>query len=309
MAKKTTKRIESNNEIIRLVEGFANRFSIPCDWSENGNGTMKFRNRCINAIAEFFGIIDYAERDNITRNVANFLGLKLSFPADDLVSIDLTGYGFDNSEMHKILKSDSFSDFKKEGALFDWLLILEIVLNTGNTSIEEKKKLAANIAEALKLSGVAAILFETSEGFRFYPTNAELLDNKLVVDVLKWLDNYPKAKEQFDSALRLFLVGDRTRRIPDDCRLSLELLVKSLLGNRKSLEKQTSDLGKYLADKGISNEFRNVFHQLLDCYTKYNNNNVKHDDTINKNEIEFVIYMTGAFMRLLITASIEQISE
>jgi len=308
MAKKTTKKVESNNGIVLSVEGFTNRFNIPDHWLSNSNNTEKFKNRCINAIAEFFGVITSTDRDDITSSVANYLGLKLSFPSFEFV-LFLTGYGFDGSEMYKILKNDSFSDFTKEGILFDWLLILEIVLNTGNTSKEDKKKFAANVADALKISGMAAILCETPEGYRFYPANAELLDNKLVIDVLKWLDNYPKAKEQFDSALRLFLKGERTRRIPDDCRLSLELLVRNLLGNRKSLEKQTSDIGKYLADKGISNEFRNVFHQLLDCYTKYNNNNVKHDDAIDKNEIEFVIYMTGAFMRLLITASIEQICE
>jgi len=190
--------------------------------------------------------------------------------------------------------------------LYMWLMAIEVI---ANIYIEEdsqkvaKKNFASNIAEALELSGINAIMCDTPNGYKFYPANAELLDVKLIIDVLNWLSDYPKAKEKYDNALRLFLKGDRTRHVLDDCRLSLELFVKQYLSNEKSLENQIAELGKFLKEKDVSTELRNIFTSLINGYTSYNNRNVKHDDSINESEIEFVIYTTGAFMRLLISAT------
>ena len=41
--------------------------------------------------------------------------------------------------------------------------------------------------------------------------------------------------------------------------------------------------------------------KLFDYYTTYQNNNVKHGENCSYNEIEFVIYLTGSFMRLLLS--------
>ena len=195
---------------------------------------------------------------------------------------------------------------KSDNSLFVWLLIIEIVANTnirqdGLSYTDDN--FAFEIAEALILSGINAVLCDSKDGYIFYPANAELLDVKLIVDVLNWLNEYPKAKEKYDSALRLFLKGDRTRHVLDDCRLSLELFVKQCLSSEKTLENQVQELGKHLKEKGMSTELRTMFTRLIDGYTSYNNNKVKHDDKIDESEIEFLIYTTGAFMRLLLSAT------
>lgn len=66
---------------------------------------------------------------------------------------------------------------------------------------------------------------------------------------------------------------------------------------QKSLENQLAEIGKYQKDKGLSTEFINMFNKLLDYYSKYQNNYVKHNDAVKHSEIDFVIHLTTLFMR------------
>lgn len=83
-------------------------------------------------------------------------------------------------------------------------------------------------------------------------------------------------------------------------RVALELLLKKLLNNDKSLENQLPLIQKKLEEKNISKELRNTNHKLLKLYTDYQNHNVKHNDNVNKDEIEYVIELTSIFMKFLI---------
>lgn len=136
----------------------------------------------------------------------------------------------------------------------------------------------------------------------FYPKGSKLLDEKVVNDVLDWLTSYPKVQENFKSALEKYQNKTYQRNLIDDLRLSLELLLKKILNNRKkSLENQREPLGKYLEKKNIPKQLRNMYWKLIDYYTDYQNNCVKHEDKVDSSEIEFIIYLTGTFMRFLMT--------
>ena len=43
-----------------------------------------------------------------------------------------------------------------------------------------------------------------------------------------------------------------------------------------------------------------MFIKLLDYYTKFNNDNIKHNYNLNKEEIEFVFELTNSFIKILI---------
>lgn len=136
----------------------------------------------------------------------------------------------------------------------------------------------------------------------FYPNGAKLLDEKIVNDVLDWLISYPKVQKSFKSALGKYQDKAYQRNLIDDLRLSLELLLKKILNNRKkSLENQREPLGKYLEQKNVPKELKNMYWKLIDYYTKYQNNYAKHEDKVDSSEIEFIIYLTGIFMRFLMT--------
>ena len=54
-----------------------------------------------------------------------------------------------------------------------------------------------------------------------------------------------------------------------------------------------------MKDKNCSQEFIHMIRQLIDYYAKFNNNNIKHNVKINKNEIKFVFGLTNLFIQLL----------
>jgi len=83
-------------------------------------------------------------------------------------------------------------------------------------------------------------------------------------------------------------------------RLSLELLIKKLLGNNKSLENQTSDLGKHLKKKGTPTSIRNFVFTVLERYTKYQNDHIMHDSHIRQEDVGLVVNLTSTLIAYLI---------
>ena len=90
------------------------------------------------------------------------------------------------------------------------------------------------------------------------------------------------------------------RNLLDDLRLSLELLLKSIFANAKSLENQIANLGTFIQDKGGSKELGNMFQKLVEYFSKYQNSYVKHDDNVVEEEIEFILELTSSFMKHLV---------
>lgn len=125
--------------------------------------------------------------------------------------------------------------------------------------------------------------------------NSELLRDNLIV-----LKDFPEVAKLYQSALNKLNEGRYERNLLDDLRLSLELLLKSILGNDNRLEMQTKSIGAFLKGKGTSAESRNMLTTLIDYYSKYQNNYVKHNDSVIKKEIELIVNLTGAFISFII---------
>ena len=103
-------------------------------------------------------------------------------------------------------------------------------------------------------------------------------ESPIIVETKHWLESYEDSYKLYQSALIKY--GNKTfeRNLLDDIRLSLELLLKSILNNDKSLEKQTADLGAYLKAKTTSAELRNMMTTLLTYYSQYQNSYVIVED-------------------------------
>lgn len=126
------------------------------------------------------------------------------------------------------------------------------------------------------------------------------INESLVEETQHWLVEYPGAFETYSNALQKYSANLFERNTLDDIRLSLELLLKDLFQNIKSLENQTSNLGEYVNQKNGSKELVNMFLKLIDYFLKYQNSYVKHNDNVNKDEIEFIIELASTFMKYLI---------
>jgi hypothetical protein len=124
--------------------------------------------------------------------------------------------------------------------------------------------------------------------------------NMLFVENAKFLQDFPDPQRSFVSALEKRSLQIYQRNLLDDLRLSLELLLKAILKNSRSLENQISALGQLQKIKGSSSELANMFNKLLDYYSKYQNNRVKHNDLINVEEVDIILELTTTFMKYVI---------
>lgn len=115
-----------------------------------------------------------------------------------------------------------------------------------------------------------------------------------------WLKDYSKSYVAFNEAIVKYRTGVFDRNILDDLRLSFELLLKEILGNAKSLEKQKDELGKFLKGKEISKHIVNMYQTLIYHYYLYQNNSVKHDINFQNYEVEYIFELTIVMMRFLI---------
>jgi hypothetical protein len=153
---------------------------------------------------------------------------------------------------------------------------------------------------------VLAHIATTPDGPILYPSGAKILDDALIADNLEWLAEYPAALKHFRVALSIFLSkdSDKYRNLLDNLRFAIEQLLREVLENQKSLENQKESLLPWMKGKGLHAQVVNMYHDLLfKHFTLYQNDAVKHGEKYSFQEIEFMIYLTGTFMRLLIQAA------
>jgi len=108
------------------------------------------------------------------------------------------------------------------------------------------------------------------------------INSDLAKQNLVQLSNFSEAAKLYQSALDKLNAGNLERNLLDDLRLSVELLLKSLLSNNKSLENQKNEIGTFLKQRNASKEIINMYITLIDYFSKYQNDYIKHNDNVKK---------------------------
>ncbi len=126
--------------------------------------------------------------------------------------------------------------------------------------------------------------------------NADIIHENLIK-----LAEYPKSAVIYQNALDKLNEGNYERNLLDDLRLALEVLLKEALNNNKSLENQNSDLGKFLKEKDVSAECRNMFTTIISYYCNYQNAYVKHNDEIKSDEVDLMVNLTSSLINFIIS--------
>lgn len=122
-----------------------------------------------------------------------------------------------------------------------------------------------------------------------------------ISETFYWIENFPKVKKRFEIAVKHYQAQQDFRDSIDNLRLTVELLVKEILQNEKSLDNQLSEISEYQKNLGIGSEIRNTFQKTLDYFNKFQNNKVKHADNVESiHEVEFIFGLTMLFIRMLV---------
>lgn len=272
------------SDVIKRQASFAKRWNLELD----KNNYINFKDRIITILSSSFSLNEISSiEDKI------FFAMGLPYIGRDDTFDVFTSFAYSNlyNYIHKL-------DMTEKDEQISLIYLLEILLNLLHDN--STNDIAKRISEAIALSGIDVQLCKKGDEYLFYPSGAELLDIKLVNDTLNWLVDYPKAREKFHEGLVLQQRHSSTRQVIDSMRLALELFVKQYNGNEKSLENQKAELGQYLKEQNVAKEIRDMFSTLFLFYTTYNNENVKHNDSCSEVESEYLIYLTGTFIRFLI---------
>lgn len=166
-----------------------------------------------------------------------------------------------------------------------------------------KEQLRVRLVEDIQASGVPIGVSGKGGKVVLHRAGALELDEAVVSEVLLWLDGIPTARDRFVVALQLYGKPGHVRDVADNLRRALEETLRHVLGNTKSLENQQAGLGAYLKQRGIAPEVAASYWKLVDLYSKFQNERVKHGDKVLEHEVELVLYLTGTFIRFLLTIS------
>lgn len=118
-----------------------------------------------------------------------------------------------------------------------------------------------------------------------------------------FLNKYPDVAKIYNQGLDAYRTKNYKRSALDNMRLALEMLLKNILKNSESIENQQDYLGEYIKKHNISKEISNMLFKLINYYSKFQNNYVKHAnsaDDINIEEAEFIIDLTIVIIGFLI---------
>jgi hypothetical protein len=240
-------------------------------------------------------------RNRVLHTVASLVGpYLLAYPhwSNDYLKIVGKPPDFDTLFMNNVTFTPVWHLLENSTGMQELVFLLEGLfhLPIGDKGLEQ---LTAGLNEDITASGVPIVLAHNKGYYLFYKKGVKLLDELVVNADLVWLSDYPKALTAFENALIQSSDSAKQREVLDSLRVSLESLLKQLLGNRRSLENNKENLLKWMDERGTNTETRQMMSQLFQSYCNYQNNHVKHDDSWQPVEVDFILYLTATFIHLL----------
>jgi hypothetical protein len=131
---------------------------------------------------------------------------------------------------------------------------------------------------------------------------AEELDEKLILENMTWLSNYPNARTLFHTSLTRYLSKDYPDAITN-AYSALESLSKTFLSKDKRLDSldTRAELIKALDLKGNWGKLLYDYAELAhDVSSRHGKSEGKGPEAVSPELVEFYIYLTGTFVRLIV---------
>lgn len=150
---------------------------------------------------------------------------------------------------------------------------------------------------------IAYDIYEDDDRIFIFPKGAKELDNALVSEPLEWLIDFPNTRKTYIIALKQYSDGIYIRDVADNLRKAFETFLQEFLKNTKNLETNKNSICKYLGEQGVDAGITGLLKPLLDSYKNINDRTAKHNDAVEQKLLEFLLYQTGVFIRMIISVS------
>lgn len=157
------------------------------------------------------------------------------------------------------------------------------------------------LEQSLNKLGISYEILSDEDGFFIFPKGAKELDAALVSEPLEWLKDYPNAHKTFVIALKQYSEGIYIRDVADNLRKALESFLQEFLGNTQNLENNKTEICKHLGSRGVDPGICGLFQPLINAYKNINDRIAKHNDAVDKNLLEFLLYQTGVLVRMVLS--------
>jgi len=279
------------NDILKKINKFNKRWEIIDDLTYEEE-FKKFKTRVLNI---FLDIDNHVTDEGISK-FCQILGIPEKW------KYALVGY----RKWTKVI-IDSLLQENDENKFYRLLqIIFSLPIQTQTTSdyfgeiVYSRDILYRKLADAIKFSKVNLAITKKDEEIILFPRGEEKLDQKLVEEVLSFLND--KSNKHFVDALNFYEKGVKKDRVKssESLRRSLEEFLRFKLKNQKGLDKNIEELQKRLKADDRDPSIRRIIFQTFSYLDTYFNENSKHKNgNINEEENEFLIYQTGLLMRYI----------
>lgn len=314
-------------QIEKRLQNHYRRWNINLDFEEE---FLKFKHRLIEVLDQtigsylvehsridesFFQIYKFhkAEEPKVKKSSAVYLSPVKSLFDDDpsmkkrfldvgnSLEPQYTEKGFGDTNLYKLINDCEVSqELASTLQFFFWAL--EEYQETRIQLLS--KQLVKEIRKVSLLTPSASFkIYTQGKRIIIYPHGDDFLDKGIIDYVLSGLEDYPEVAVHFEKALKIYQSGEISlyRNLLDNLRVALEQFMKKVISNNKPLEKQKEALEQWFRERGLHPQVLNLYKELLfNQYARYQNEAVKHNETFSLDEVEFMIYLTGNFIRLII---------
>lgn len=260
--------------------------------SDDNQRFLKCENIILNELENYFDHLNYDIYPNPEiicdedyKKFCNVLGIRKTY--------------CEHNEQYRAIYAELFNrkhNFKEFVAC-----LVAFINSMSKHSDVEKKELIKILENAFDSSNIGfEVIEKDDENYFIIPCGAKELDDILIVDTLIWLKDYKETHKLYSHTLTQYANKEEPRDVADNLRKTLETFLQEFFNNKKILEKNISEVGKFFDSKEVYCELKNIFTSLMTGYNKANNGIAKHRNNANENMLEFLVYQTGIFIRTII---------
>lgn len=164
----------------------------------------------------------------------------------------------------------------------------------------DKNEVLSYLKNSLENVKIKYEVIEDEDGIFIFPLGAKELDDALVSEPLEWLTAYPIARKTYTIALQQYANGLYIRDIADNLRKAFEEFLKEFLGNNYDLNRNKKEVEQFLKEHDAAPQLITMLVSLISHYYLLNNEIAKHNDKMDEKYLEFLLYQTGIFIRMLV---------